>query len=61
MTVGDLAPAIGQEVSLKLDDMLVAVKVLDVRTVWKRIDCLITPVSGLGEKWVSVSSLRKII
>ena len=36
------------------------VKILDARKVWGRVDVLINPIGGSGEKWVEASSLRVI-
>ena len=40
-----------------LDGMSIRIKVLDVRTAWGRMDCLISPIEGYGTKWISLDSL----
>lgn len=50
----EIIDTIGKEVNLKVEnDIIIKVIVKDVRKVWGRIDFLIEPVAGEGEKWVS--------
>ena len=39
--------------SLNVEGLYIDVEILDMRKVWARIDYLVTPVQGAGEKWVS--------
>ena len=57
-TTKELMVAIGQTASLRTNKKFcVDVLVLDVRTVWNRIDCLVRPIAGDGELWVSCDRL----
>ncbi len=38
---------------LAVDGLRIDVAILDIRKVWARIDYLVTPLQGSGEKWVS--------
>lgn len=40
-----------------INGMSLRVKVLDVKSAWNRIDCLISPIEGYGTRWVSIDSL----
>lgn len=52
------APLISQVASINVDGFTIPVKIKDVRSVWGRTDCLVTPVNGAGEKWVSRDRLK---
>lgn len=39
-------------------ELEVQVKVLDARSRWGRLDCLVTPVEGRGEQWIQADRLR---
>ena len=57
MTGRELAALIGKEGLLLIYPIRVAVRVLDSRVVFSRVDCLITPIAGNGEQWVSLDRL----
>jgi len=44
---------------INLDGLKVDVKILDVKQVFGRVDVLITPINGSGEKWVQADRLVK--
>ncbi len=58
MTTKDLAGLIGKEALWKIHPMQVGVKILDARSVWSRVDCLIEPIIGNGQQWVSFEKLE---
>ena len=58
MNVRKMSEAIGQTVLVSSDIGGVYCKVLDVRKVWDRVDLLVSPVSGKGETWVSMSRVK---
>ena len=39
--------------SLHVEGLYIDVEILDIGRVWNRIDYLVRPVQGSGEKWVS--------
>jgi len=46
---------------LNCDGLQVQVKLLDVKQVFGRIDVLVTPSQGQGQKWVQVDRLMEVI
>lgn len=48
---------LGKRFHLLADGLRVAVEVSNVREAYGRTDCLVRPVSGEGEKWVSKDRL----
>lgn len=57
MTVKTAKEVIGRQADLRLDGLTVLVEILDARFVFGRDDARVRPVSGTGEKWVSMESL----
>ena len=56
MTTQELKVFIGQTGKYVVDDKLwFAVRVMDIRQVFGRVDYLISPATGGGDKWVSSS------
>ncbi len=53
MTRREVNDLLDKEATLKLEGFQVPVKILDARENYGRIDCLVTPVGGTGEAWVS--------
>jgi hypothetical protein len=51
---------IGKVGELQVNDLMVKVKIIDSRQVWGRTDCLVAPVAGSGEQWVSTDRLAAI-
>ena len=43
-----------------MNEMQFLVRVLDIRVVWNRTDLLITPINGLGSKWVEASKCKLV-
>lgn len=51
----------GKDVAaLNIDGLIVHVKLLDVKQVFGRVDVLVTPINGKGEKWVQADRLMEI-
>ena len=42
---------------LRIHPLRVLVQILDSREVWGRVDCLVSPIHGSGEQWVSLDRL----
>ena len=65
MTVKELVGGIKTDLDgkayghLPCDGLIVDVQILDIRKVWNRIDYLVTPVQGTGEKWVDSIRVRQ--
>jgi hypothetical protein len=53
ITYTSMAKLIGKTAKLNIERLLVSVHVMDVKTAFGRIDVLVEPVTGSGEKWVS--------
>lgn len=49
----------GEGVITAADGLFVGVKILDARRSFDRIDILVTPLAGHGEKWVNVERLQR--
>ncbi len=49
---------IGTEMNYAVNDLVVRIKILDYRNTWGCERYLITPVTGSGERWVNITSLR---
>ncbi|MEN6367732.1 MAG: hypothetical protein ABFC88_13050 [Thermoguttaceae bacterium] len=58
MSIKELAALIGKEGLLSVNPIQVAVRVLDARVVYSRVDCLVTPLAGKGQQWVSSERLN---
>lgn len=59
-TTADTMHAIGQTVNYRVGEMMVQVRVSDVKTVWGQLRVQITPLMGSGSQWVNVESVAKI-
>jgi hypothetical protein len=44
---------------LEIEKIRVAVYVLDARECWGKVQCLVCPVAGESQQWVSVDRLRE--
>lgn len=53
MTARDMVNTIGKTGTLRVEELQIGVEIVDIRKVWNRIDFLVSPVNGQGEKWVS--------
>jgi len=67
MSVTDIIKLVGDRTgnkdtaSILIDGLTVNVQLLDVKRVFGRIDVLITPISGNGQRWVQADRLNKEI
>lgn len=52
-TAATLLPALGSTVLLRVERLSVRCRVMDARSVWGRVDLLVTPEAGDGSQWVS--------
>ena len=61
MTAREMVPAIGACVLITsgVGEILIAAKVVDVKTAWSTVRLLVEPVSGSGSAWVELSRLRR--
>lgn len=60
-TDNELAEPVGKTYLLKIErGMNIHVTVLRTRNAYGRLDCLVTPVTGTGQGWVSMSNLAAI-
>ena len=51
----------GSEIAeLCLTDLHVQVRILDAKAAYGRIDVLVTPVSGHGERWAKLENIKKL-
>lgn len=60
LSVRKLAELIGETRRLRVDGLRVDVEIRDVREVFGRVDCLVSPVAGSGGQWVSFDRLDSI-
>lgn len=58
MTANEMIPAVGQTVELNADGLWFACTVADVKFSWGKPRLLVRPVTGSGERWVELSSIR---
>jgi hypothetical protein len=49
---------VGNTAVLVMDGLMVSVTILDTKSVYGRLDVLIAPVSGSGQKWVQAERLK---
>jgi len=57
-TQNDLNEYIGKTGTYETGGLVVNVKILDARNTFGRVDLLITPVSGLGQKWTMAAKVK---
>jgi hypothetical protein len=51
----------GRDVAwITIGSLVFEVKILDVKQAYGRIDVLITPISGQGQRWIQASKLNEI-
>ncbi len=66
MSASELIKLVGQKTGnkdtagLNIEGLTVHVRLLDVKQVFGRVDVLVTPVNGAGQKWVQSDKLVKI-
>lgn len=58
-TTTNLQRLLGRRALLTIEKLTVLVDVLDSRQCWDRVDCLVSPIAGDGQQWVSVDRLRE--
>jgi len=56
-TVQQLLPAVGSEVSIRVQDLVIRVTVLDAKNSYGQIRLLVTPVTGSGQQWIELGRL----
>lgn len=56
-----MSPAIGQEIFVSMESLMIPCKVLDVKSSWGKIRLLVTPVRGEGEQWIEVERIKKVL
>ena len=59
MTIPEAQQAIGKYFKLPIEEIIVDVMVKDVKAAFGRVDVLVAPVSGSGQKWVNSARLLK--
>jgi hypothetical protein len=59
-TAKNMAVAIGAQVSIRMENMLVNAEVIDAKAAYGRPRLLVRPLSGFGEQWVELSRVSKI-
>ena len=57
-TATQMLPAIGQTVRAQFEDLIIEVRVSDVKSSYGRVRLLVSPVAGTGSQWIEVSRLR---
>lgn len=57
MGIRELAQHIGRRGLLNIEKLAVEVECLDVKEAFGRVDCLVTPIKGVGQQWVSESRI----
>ena len=57
MTAKEMTELLDKTALLDTNELKFPVIIKDVKKVWDRVDCLITPVNGSGETWVSLRRL----
>jgi hypothetical protein len=58
-TTNEMRPLHPRMGILTIGPLKVAVRVLDSRQVFSRVDCLVTPLNGAGQQWVSTDRLSE--
>jgi len=58
-TVQQLLPAIGEQITIRMQDLYVACLVLDAKNSYGQVRLLVRPVAGDGQQWVELSRLVK--
>jgi hypothetical protein len=58
-TTNEMRPLHPRPAILTIGPLKVAVQVLDSRQVFSRVDCLVTPLHGAGQQWVSTDRLSE--
>ncbi len=56
-TVNSMAPAVGQIISIRLEQFIVEVQVVDVKSSYGNTLFLVRPIKGDGEAWIGKSRI----
>jgi hypothetical protein len=59
-TAKGMSIAIGQMVSIRMENLLINAEVIDAKAAYGRPRLLVRPLSGFGEQWVELSRVSKI-
>jgi hypothetical protein len=59
LTMDRTKVVVGSVAILVMDGLMVSVTILDTKSVYGRLDVLIAPVSGSGQKWVNSERLKE--
>jgi hypothetical protein len=59
-TVRELTPAIGAQVGVRFEDLVIACKVCDAKNSYGKVRLLVVPVMGAGAQWVELSRLAAV-
>ena len=59
ITSNQMQALIGRQAMLRVEKMHIRVDVLDARVCWNRTDCLVEPLGGEGQQWVSCERLEE--
>lgn len=57
MTATEMIPAVGQQVSVRFEELLIDCVVADVKQSWGKTRLQITPLLGTGTQWIELSRL----
>lgn len=60
MTYSDIKNLIGKTATYNIGTLSFNVHVTDYRHVWNRDDVLISPMTGSGQQWVALTSIKVI-
>lgn len=58
MTAAEAAKLIDTFASLRIEDLTIDVRIMDVRESFGRTDYKIAPINGQGEQWVSADRVQ---
>ena len=59
-TAKNMAVAIGAQVSIRMENLLINAEVIDAKAAYGRPRLLVRPLSGFGEQWVELSRVSRI-
>lgn len=67
MSLSEIVKLVGKrtgmktEAAIRFDGLFINIQIKDARQSFGRVDVLVTPLNGKGEKWVAVDSLREMV
>lgn len=56
-TVNELIPAVGQNVSVRFESVIVHCRVMDAKSSYGKVRLLVTPLDGCDSQWIELSRL----